>query len=278
MKIFPFVSGILIALATMYLCVFILSDLMDAIIKDPEIADDVRLYLAEGILNINFMAWAGLVAAILAGFGVAAFSSLKNSLHGSVMNDIRTADAKGSVFESMDYYEQFEEIKDSHRIKNESGMALLMDAIVQGKVAINFINSITDEEQARQKTRMLALASTNLAYFYFELAEYLSEKGSSFMGNQDNKDFHRLIKAKAIAVLDEHVSEIETMVKSRVSDDNGCWYEISESNLFVRYHCDINITDKAKAKKAYSDLLDDINAPSQWKEEMRKGWIELPTP
>jgi len=238
-----------------------------SICSSAELAPEAKTYIdgllsAESTARTDTLALLGfLLAAIalvttFAGFSVYKF--LERSISARILDDIRESEARNLIRLGKRSYDLFSD----QTLAKEARLAALMGAITNTDYALSVIEKLKRNETDRTRNDLLALAGTNLGYYYIELAELMASASPGL----DVSHYHRT----AIIAVDRVTVNVEVAQRNRNSDILD-WWNVVESRLAVLFKATPN-PDKTSFKAAIKELVENTAIPYEWRIETKKIW------
>lgn len=232
-----------------------------------ELAPEAKAYI-DGLLNaestartdtltlLGFLLAAITLVTTFAGFSVYKF--LERSISTRILDDIRESEARNLIRLGKRSYDLFSD----PTLAREARLAALMGAIANTDYALSVIDKLKRNEADRTRSDLLALAGTNLGYYYIELADLMASASPGL----DISQYHRT----AIVAVDSVTVNVEVAQRNRNSEILD-WWNVVESRLAVLFKATAN-PDKIRFKAAIEELIENTAIPYEWRIETKKIW------
>lgn len=163
--------------------------------------------------------------------------------------------------------------------ENAVARSLLAQAITHTKWALEMLlDSQAELPENDDYSSLLSLTSTNLAYYYCDMAlNYLDKTSSTY-----SEERGRAFKIKALETIESKRAKASiNNVLDKKEVKYHPWWEVNESVLYVQRHCSEEYftketwpSEKARIIAGVRSLTEDMTIPSSDRASYIKGWRE----
>lgn len=246
------------------------SSLLPLAAKAADTASLTSIQNAWGAGWNSLLALLAFLLSLIAVFGFQIYRTIKQKILDDIRDSILENEARSMIRIGLRDFEHYEENKDRPIIA-QSSLSSAISHTRQGLASARDMSRTHGNDDIRQT--LMALAGTNLAYFY--TAMMLSLRSTT---DTDSKDIGDDYCKKAAQILLDVKLEIEACCR-RKEQVNCKWYEIVDSVIFVEYHCrDANCLEKTtetRLKNKIHDMMTNKDIPFEEREEIFNRWKDL---
>lgn len=190
--------------------------------------------------------------------GFSAYKILERTVSLRILNEIRESEARNLIRLGKRSYDIYAD----ECINPEARLASLVAAIAHTDYALSVVDKLNRSDADQVKSDLLALAGTNLGYFYIDMAELLL----SMDGSKDVSMYYE----KAIHEVERVRLQVEIAQRVRDSEIHE-WWNVVESRLTVLFKATNNPCKETFAYEIKC-LTDDASVPYAWRKETKILW------